>query len=158
MNTSYFHLSDTVNNAAILTYKNLFQSLLLSFLLSTHACMLSLQSCLTLSDPMDCSLPGCSVHGILQARILEWAAMPSSRGSFPPRDQTQVSRHCCTAGGLFTTEPPGKPRSTGVDSLSLLHADLLDPGIELGYPALQADSYCWVTREALFCVNYSKVG
>ena len=95
MNTSYFHLSDTVNNAAILTYKNLFQSLLLSFLLSTHACMLSLQSCLTLSDPMDCSLPGCSVHGILQARILEWAAMSSSRGSFPPRDQTQVSRHCC---------------------------------------------------------------
>ena len=42
----------------------------------------SLQSCLTLSDPKDCSPPGSSVHGILQARILEWVAMPSSRGIF----------------------------------------------------------------------------
>ena len=41
------------------------------------------KSCLTLCDPMDCSLPGSSVHGILQARILEWVAMPSSRGIFP---------------------------------------------------------------------------
>ena len=41
----------------------------------------SFQSCLTLRDPMDCSPPGSSLHGILQARILEWAAMPSSRGS-----------------------------------------------------------------------------
>ena len=39
------------------------------------------QSCLTLWDPMDCSPPGSSVHGILQARILEWVAMPPSRGS-----------------------------------------------------------------------------
>ena len=39
------------------------------------------QSCLTLCDPMDCSLPGSSVHGILQARILEWVAIPFSRGS-----------------------------------------------------------------------------
>ena len=39
----------------------------------------SLQSCATLSDPMDCGPPGSSVHGILQARILEWVAMPSSR-------------------------------------------------------------------------------
>ena len=46
----------------------------------------SLQSCLTLCDPMDRSLPGSSVCGILQARILEWVAMPSSRGSFQPRD------------------------------------------------------------------------
>ena len=49
----------------------------------------SLQSCLTLCDPMDYSLTGCSVHGILQARILEWVAMPSSRGSSQPRDQTE---------------------------------------------------------------------
>ena len=49
------------------------------------------QSCSTLCDPMDCSLPGSSVHGILQARILEWVAMISSRGSSPPRDVTQVS-------------------------------------------------------------------
>ena len=50
-----------------------------------------LQSCLTLCNPMDCSLPGSSVHGMLQARILEWVAMPSSRRSSQPRDQTRVS-------------------------------------------------------------------
>ena len=50
------------------------------------------QSCLTLCDPMNCSLPGSSVHGILQARILEWVTMPSSRGSSQPRGQTWVSR------------------------------------------------------------------
>ena len=49
-------------------------------------------------NPMDCSLPGSSVHGILQARILEWVAVPFSRGSSQPRDQTQVSR---IAGGFF---------------------------------------------------------
>ena len=49
------------------------------------------QSCLTLCEPMDCSLPGSSLHGILQARTLEWVAMPFSRGSSQPRDQTQVS-------------------------------------------------------------------
>ena len=49
------------------------------------------QSCLTLCDPMECSPLGSSVHGILQARILEWVAMPSSRGSSQPRDRTQVS-------------------------------------------------------------------
>ena len=48
---------------------------------------------------MDCSPPGSSVHGILQARILEWVAMPFSRGSSWPRDQTQVP---CTAGRFFT--------------------------------------------------------
>ena len=47
------------------------------------------QSYLTLCDPMDYSLPGSSVHGILQARILEWVAMPSSRGSSQPRDQIE---------------------------------------------------------------------
>ena len=47
-----------------------------------------LRLCPTLCYPMDCSLPGSSVHGILQASVLEWIAMPSSRGSSPPRDQT----------------------------------------------------------------------
>ena len=51
------------------------------------------QSCLTLCDPMDFT-----VHGILQARILEWVATPFSRGSSQPRDRTQVSR---IAGGFF---------------------------------------------------------
>ena len=51
----------------------------------------SLQSCLPLCGPVDRSLPGSSVHGILQARILEWVAMPFSRGSTQPRDRTCVS-------------------------------------------------------------------
>ena len=62
-------------------------------------------SCPTLCDRMDCSPPGSSVHEILQARILEWVAVPSSKGSCQPRDWTQVS---CTAGRFFT-KPPGKP-------------------------------------------------
>ena len=51
----------------------------------------SLQSCPTLCDPMDCSPPGSSVQGILEARILEWGAMPSSRGSSWPRDWIHIS-------------------------------------------------------------------
>ena len=54
-----------------------------------------LQLCLTLCDPVDCNPPGSSVHGILQARILEWVAMPSSRGSSQPRDWTHVSCISC---------------------------------------------------------------
>ena len=59
----------------------------------------SLQSYPTLCNTMDCSMPGSSVHGILQARILEWVAIPFCRVSSWPRDQTQVS---CSAGGFFT--------------------------------------------------------
>ena len=55
--------------------------------------------CLILCDPMDCNPSGSSVHGILQARILEWVAMPFSRGSSQFRDRTQVSS---TAGRFFT--------------------------------------------------------
>ena len=53
------------------------------------------QLCLTLCDPMDCSLPGSSFHGIFQARILEWIAISFSRGSSQPRDQTWVSSFSC---------------------------------------------------------------
>ena len=49
------------------------------------------QLCLTLCDPMDCSLPGFSIHGIFQARVLEWVAISFSRVSSQPRDQIQVS-------------------------------------------------------------------
>ena len=63
------------------------------------------QSCPSLCDPMDCSLPGSFIHVILQARILEWVAI-SFRGSSQPRDQTYIS---CLAGGFFTAEPPGTP-------------------------------------------------
>ena len=68
----------------------------------------SLQSCPTLCDPMDCSPPGSVVHGILQARTLEWVALPSSRGSSQPRDGTHVSCGSWLAGRFFTEEPLGK--------------------------------------------------
>ena len=60
------------------------------------------QSCPTLCDSMDCSPPSSSVHGILQTRTLECVALPFSRGSFQPRDQTRVS---CIAGRFFTSAP-----------------------------------------------------
>ena len=55
----------------------------------------SLQLCLTLCNPMNCGPPDSSVHGILQARILEWVAKPSSGASSPPRDQTSISYVSC---------------------------------------------------------------
>ena len=59
---------------------------------------------------MDCSPPGSSVHGISQARILEWVVISFARGSSQPRDQKRIS---CMGSGFFTAEPPGKsPRST----------------------------------------------
>ena len=61
--------------------------------------VLVIQSCPTLCEPMDYSLRGSSVHGILQARILEQVAIPFSRESSPPRDRTQLS---CTTGKFFT--------------------------------------------------------
>ena len=64
--------------------------------IQTNVKVLAIQSCLTLCDSTDCSLPGSSVHGILQARIQEWIAIPFSRGSSLPRDQTLLS---CIAGG-----------------------------------------------------------
>ena len=90
------------------------------------------QSFLTLCNSTDYR-----IHGILQARILEWVAFPFS-GDLPnpgtePRSPT-LQAHSVPPG------PPGKPKNTGVGSLSLLQACLLDPGIESGSPALQVDS------------------
>ena len=73
-------------------------------------CMLaqSLQSCPTLWDPMDCSLPGLSGHGILQARILEWVAIPSLKGIFPTQESNPVSWGSYTSGGFFTDWATGE--------------------------------------------------
>ena len=94
------------------------------------------QLCPTPCDPTDCSLPGSSVHGVFQARVLEWVASSFSRGSSRPRDWTQVSH---TVGRCFTIwatrklkcptlwphglySPWNSPsQSIGVGSLSLLH-------------------------------------
>ena len=64
------------------------------------------QSCPTLCDPIDCSPPGSSVHGILQARILEWVAMPSSKVSSNPG--MELRSPSLQADSLLS-EPPGKP-------------------------------------------------
>ena len=72
-------------------------------------------SCLILCDPMDCRPSGSSVHGILHSRILEWVAIPFSRRSSQPRDQTQVS---CISGRFFTIWATG--RTTGFYGLVLL--------------------------------------
>ena len=79
--------------------------------------MLVAQFYLTLCDPMDCSPPGFSVRGSLQARILEWIAMPSSRG---PPDPGIEPRFPALQLDSLPSEIPGKPKNTGVGSLSRL--------------------------------------
>ena len=84
------------------------------------------QSCPTLCDPVDCSPLGFSIHGILQARILEWVAISFSRGSSWSRDQTQVS---CIAGrcfNLWATREAHHPGGSMMQSgLELLYRELL---------------------------------
>ena len=91
-----------------------------------------IQSCPTLCDPMVYT-----VHGILQARILEWVAIPFSRGSSQPRDQPQVSR---IAGRFFTSWATRDAQEYWSGSPISSPADLPDSGIKLGSPALQVDS------------------
>ena len=74
-------------------------SLSLALLEAGKVKVLVAQPCPTLYNPMDCSPPGSPVHEILQARILEWVAIPFSKGSSQPSDQTWIS---CIAGGFFT--------------------------------------------------------
>jgi len=79
------------------------------------ACMhaKSVKSCLTLCNPTDGSPPGSSVHRILQARILQWVAMPSSRASFLPRDWTCVSYvYLHWQAGSLALASPGKPHDS----------------------------------------------
>ena len=83
---------------------------------------LAIQSCLTLGNPMDCNLPGSSVHGISQARILERLAVSSPRRSPQPRDQTCVSPSSCV--GRQTPHHSRKPHC-------------------LGHPCLQRASETW---------------
>ena len=80
------------------------------------------QSCLTLCDPMDCSLLGSSIHGDFPGKNLEWVAMPSPRNlpnpGIEPRSPTLQASY-------LPTEPPGKIRNTGVGGLFLLQGNVL---------------------------------
>ena len=69
----------------------------------------SFQSCRLLRDPVDCSPPGSSVLGILQAKILEWVAIPSSSGPSKPKDRTCVSHLLHWQAGSLPLALPGKP-------------------------------------------------
>ena len=86
---------------------------------SVHSwvCCSVAKSCLTLCDPLVYSLPGSSVSGIFRARILDWVATPSSRGSSWSRDRSPAS---WITVGFFTTEPPGSP--TAGFNLPLMHS------------------------------------
>ena len=84
------------------------------------------QSCPALCDPLDCSPPGSSVHGIFQARIPEWVAMPSSRGSSQHRDR--IHNSCASGSGrwILYPEPPGNKAT--VQILGYLRAELCAMG------------------------------
>ena len=86
-------------------------------------CCSASQLCPTLCNPIDCSPPGSSVHGIFQARILKWVAISFSKESSQPRNQTYIS---CL--GLFTTEPTGSPTclSLGISFRKLPFCYLLE--------------------------------
>ena len=96
------------------------------------------QSCPTLRNPMDCSPPGYSVHGILQARIQEWTAIPSSRGSSQPSSPTLQA--LLSEPHSLLSEPSGKTMNTGVGSLSLLQGSI--PGIFLTQVSNQGLLHC----------------
>ena len=112
---------------------------------------------------MDFSLPGSSVHGIFQARIPQWVAISSSRGSSWPRDQTHVS---CIAGRRFNSEPPGKARDLvklkalfpvfSTHRIGDVHEFLFNEGLESvrqPFSLLWEQSYFWDpnTSQALHC-------
>ena len=103
------------------------------------------QSCPTLCDSMDYT-----VHGILQARLLEWVAVPFSGGSSQPRDWTQVSH---IAGSFFTSWATREAQEYWSGYPIPSPADLPDPGIELGSPALQEDSLPTELRGKHICIH-----
>ena len=96
------------------------------------------QSCLTLCSPVDCRPPGSSVHGISQARILEWVAISFSRQSFRPRDQTRVS---LIAGRCFNLWATREAQSKDKLEHSRAVLEIWNHYLQDGYIALQA--YGW---------------
>ena len=104
-------------------------------------CLLT-QLCLTLCDPMDCSPPGSSVHGIFQERILEWVAMPSSRESSQPRIKPWSPTFQVDS---LPSEPPRKPKNTGVGSLSHLQGN---------FPTQESNQGPLHCRQILYKLSY----
>ena len=98
----------TAREFPVLTFSEEFESVVLQnahHIRFASVCSVA-QLCLTLFDHLDCNLPGSSLHGIFQARILDWVAISFSGGSSGPRDQTCVS---CLEGEFFSPVPHRKP-------------------------------------------------
>ena len=125
----------------------------------------SLQLCLTLCNPMDCSPSGSSIHGILQARILEWVAMHSSRGSCQPRDHTHVSYIPCIGrrvlyhwhhlGSPYTVVENSKYRQTSSFQLRQV-LEIIKDGVRRQYDTGRPLE--WIIREsspAVVTLNWS---
>ena len=102
------------------------------------SCFSRVQLCAT--NPMDSIPPGSSVHGIFQARTVDWVPMPSSRGSSQPRDSTPVTYISCTGRQALYLEPPGKPRG-------LWHTYLLSHNSDFESSKPRLDS-CWGYHKA----------
>ena len=113
-------------------------------------CAKSLQLCLTLCDSVDHSPPGSSIHGIIQTRILEWVAMPFSRGSSQPRDRTQV----CDISCIGRQEPCiGRIPWRRAQQLSpgFLPGESHGQGNLVGYSHRVAESQTWLKRLGMAC-------
>ena len=112
-----------------------------------------LQSCPTLCDPVDHSLPVSPVHGILQARILEQVVMSFSRVSFRPRDQTHVSYVSCVRRGVFFTTST----TLGEDNTSMPSFHLLEKIYIIYYTCIsqQFFSWCFIIITQKFLVDFS---
>ena len=96
--------------------------------LAGHVRVKLLQSCLTLCDPKDYSLPGSCVHGILPARILEWVAVPSYRGSSQPRDQTCISYiSCIDRQALYHSRRLGSPSLKPFQGIEIIRLPTCPP-------------------------------
>ena len=115
LKNNYDLLNHKVSYKADLTVNLYCVNYMYMYVICSGMCICSLkvkvlvaQLCPTFCNPMDSSLPGSSVHGILQAKILEWVANLFSKGSFQPRDQIPVS---CSIGGLFTISVTGEAHS-----------------------------------------------
>ena len=110
-----------INAVCLLTTKSAFVFCIIPLCMWLQMCVcvcvcvcLVPKSCLTLCDPMVCSLPGSSVQGICQVRILEWVVIPFSRDFANPRIKPAFSE---LAGGFFTTEPLGRPMISNLFSM-----------------------------------------
>ena len=103
----------------------------------------------TLCDPIECSPPGSSVHGILQGRILEWVAISSSRGSSRPRDRTKVP---CIEAGPLLSEPLGSPLwwRRGEESTGQRRRHRFSPWSGKIPHAVEQLSSCTTASEAMF--------